>query len=347
MRVRLIASVVLVIFVLGLIGCSANKSATAEASSTVKLQGAGASFPAPLYTRWFKSFGGSRPNVEVDYQSVGSGSGVKSVIDKTVDFGASDAAMSDEEISRVQGGVQLIPMTAGSIVIAYNLPDVKDLKLSRKAYSEIFLGKIKKWNDPEIAKANQGVKLPDTPVNVVVRADSSGTSFVFSKHLSAISPEFDKTVGTNKMPNWPAGTKSKGNEGVTASLMTTPGSVGYVEYGYAKSQNVPFATLENKSGKFVSANTASGQAALASAELPENLIAWNPDPTPPEAYPIVTYTWQIFYKKYDTKKLAAIKELINYQLNDGQKEAEALGYIPLPANVVAKGMAATSGIVSQ
>jgi len=347
MRVRLVAFVVTVIFALAMIGCSANKSATAEASSTVKLQGAGASFPAPLYTRWFKSFGSSRQNVVVDYQSVGSGSGVKSVIDKTVDFGASDAAMSDEEISRVQDGVQLIPMTAGSIVIAYNLPDVKDLQLSRKAYSGIFLGKIKKWNDSEIAKSNPGVKLPDTAVNVVVRADSSGTSYVFSKHLSAISPEFDKTVGTNKMPNWPVGTKSKGNEGVTASIMTTPGSVGYIEYGYAKSQNVPFATLENKSGKFVSANTASGQAALASAELPESLIAWNPDPTTPEAYPIVTYTWQIFYKKYDAKKLAAIKELINYQLNDGQKDAEALGYIPLPQNVVAKGIAASSGIVSQ
>jgi phosphate transport system substrate-binding protein len=283
----------------------------------------------------------------VDYQSVGSGSGVKSVIDKTVDFGASDAAMSNDEISQVPGGVQLIPMTAGSIVIAYNLPEVKDLKLSRKAYSGIFLGKIKKWNDPEIAKANPGVKLPDTAVNVVVRADSSGTSFVFSKHLSAVNPEFDKTVGTNKMPNWPVGTKSKGNEGVTAGVMTTPGSVGYIEYGYAKSQNIPFATLENKSGNYVSASTASGQAALASAELPENLIAWNADPTTAHAYPIVTYTWQIFYKKYDAKKLAAIKELINYQLNDGQKDAESLGYIPLPQNVVAKGMAATSSIVSE
>jgi hypothetical protein len=143
------------------------------------------------------------------------------VIDKTVEFGASDAAMSDEEMQRVPGGVQLIPMTAGSLVIAYYLPEVKELKLSRKAYSEIFLGKIKKWNDPEIAKTNPGAKLPDLPVNVVVRADSSGTSFVFSKHLSAISPEFDKTVGTHKMPNWPVGTKSKGNEVVTASLMTT------------------------------------------------------------------------------------------------------------------------------
>jgi phosphate transport system substrate-binding protein len=331
--------------VLCLAGCNSNSSA--GSGNSVKLQGAGASFPAPLYTKWFKTFGSTHPDVLVDYQSVGSGSGVKSVIDKTVDFGASDAAMSDEEIGRVQGGVQLIPMTAGSIVIAYNLPDVRDLKLSRKAYAGIFLGKIKKWNVPEIAKSNPGVKLPDQPVNVVVRADSSGTSYVFSKHLSAIDPEFDKTVGTNKMPNWPVGTKSKGNEGVTASLMTTPGSIGYIEYGYAKSQNVPFAQLENKAGKYVAANTATGQAALASAELPESLIVWNSDPTGDDAYPIVTYTWQIFYKKYDPKKLAAIQELIKYQLGDGQKDAESLGYIPLPQNVAAKGLAASSGITAQ
>jgi len=347
MKIRHLSFLLACTLILTFAACSGNKSPNGEGGNSVKLQGAGASFPAPLYTKWFKAFGSSRPDVMVDYQSVGSGSGVKSVIDKTVDFGASDAAMTDDEISRVQGGVQLIPMTAGSIVIAYNLPDVKDLKLSRKAYSGIFLGKIKKWNDPEIVKANPGAKLPDTPVNVVVRADSSGTSYVFSKHLSAISPEFEKAVGANKMPNWPAGTKSKGNEGVTAGLMTTPGSVGYVEFGYAKSQGVPFAELENKAGKYVSATTASGRAALASATLPDNLIVWNSDPTGDDAYPIVTYTWQIFYKKYDPKKLAAIQELIKYQLGDGQKEAESLGYIPLPQIVAAKGLAASSTITAQ
>jgi len=329
------------------VACNSNQAAGGNDANSVKLQGAGASFPAPLYTKWFKSFVGTRKDVLVDYQSVGSGAGVKGVIDKTVDFGASDAAMSDEEISRVPGGVQLIPMTAGSIVVAYNLPDVKDLKLPRKVYPAVFLGKIKKWNDPEIAKANPGVKLPDQPINVVVRADSSGTSFVFSKHLSAISPDFDKAVGVNKMPNWPVGTKSKGNEGVTASLMTTPGSIGYIEYGYAKSQNVPFAQLENKAGKYIAADTASGQAALASAELPANLIVWNSDPEGDSAYPIVTYTWQIFYKNYDAKKAAAIQELIKYELNDGQKESESLGYIPLPQNVVAKGLSAASSITVQ
>jgi phosphate transport system substrate-binding protein len=332
--------------VLVLAACNNKTPGSASAANGVKLQGAGASFPAPLYTKWFKAYSSTHPDVQVDYQSVGSGSGKKSVIDKTVDFGASDAAMSDEEISRVPGGAQLFPMTAGSIVIAYNLPEVKDLKLSRKAYTGIFLGKIKRWNDPEIAKANPGAKLPDEPINVVVRADSSGTSFVFSKHLSAINPEFEKSVGTNTMPNWPVGTKSKGNEGVTASVMTTPGSVGYIEYGYAKSQSVPFAALENKAGKFVEASTASGQAALASTNLPDNLIAWSPDPAGDGAYPIVTYSWMIFYKKYDPAKLAAIQDLVKYGLGDGQKEAEALGYIPLPQNVIAKATAAISNLSS-
>src|SRR5215475_12255911 len=268
--------------------------------NTVKLQGAGASFPAPLYSKWFKSYGSSHPNVEIDYQSVGSGSGVKSFIDKTVDFGASDAAMTDEEIGRVDPalGVQLLPMTAGSIVITYNLPDVKELKLSRKAYSGIFLGTVKKWNDPLIAKDNPGVKLPDSPINVVVRADSSGTTYVFTQHLSAINPDFAKDPGTSKMPNWPVGTRSKGNEGVTASVKTTPGSIGYIEYGYAASQKLPMATLENKAGKFVAASTASGQAALAGVSSSPDMLGWAPDPEAAEAYPLVTYTWLILYNTY-------------------------------------------------
>jgi phosphate transport system substrate-binding protein len=326
-------------------GCGGTADPAAAAS--VKLQGAGASFPAPLYNKWFKAYSAAHANVLVDYQSVGSGSGVKSVIDRTVDFGASDAAMKPEDMAKVDGGVQLFPMTAGSIVLAYNLKDVDSLRLSRKAYAGIFLGKITKWNDPAIVEGNPGAKLPDAPVNVVVRADSSGTSFVFSQHLSAINDEFGKSVGANTMPNWPAGTKSKGNEGVTASLMTTPGSIGYIEYGYAKSQKVPFAVLENKSGKFVAADTASGQAALASATLPDNMIAWASDPEVADAYPIVTYTWLICYKKYpDKNKQQAIQDLVKYGLTDGQKDAETLGYIPLPAAVVEKATAAVQNISS-
>jgi phosphate transport system substrate-binding protein len=322
-----------------LIGCSGNKS------NSVKLQGAGASFPAPLYLKWFKNYSTANPSVQVDYQSVGSGSGVKSFMDKTVDFAASDAAMKPEDMAKVDGGVQLLPMTAGAIVLAYNLPEVPNLRLSREDYAGIFLGKITKWDDPAIAKANPGAKLPNTPINVVVRADSSGTTFVFSKHLAAISPEFEKTVGVNNMPNWTVGTKSKGNEGVTASLMTTPGSIGYVEYGYAHSQNLHMATLENKSGNYVAVSTDSSKAALASAQLTPDLIMWVSDPTSPDAYPIVTYTWMILYKKYNNKeKLTALKALVNYGLTEGQKEAEPLGYVPLPDNIVAADKAAIEAL---
>ena len=344
MKIRFWTAVIsFALFVAFLSSCNSNSSS----SESVKLQGAGASFPAPLYMKWFKSYGATHPDVQVDYQSVGSGGGKKSVIDKTVDFGASDAAMTDEEMASVEGGVQLLPMTAGAIVIAYNVDGLNGLNLSRKAYTGIFLGKIKKWNDPAIVAANPGAKLPDLPINVVVRADGSGTSYVFSKHLSAVSEEFDKAVGTNTMPNWPVGTKSKGNEGVTASLKTTPGSIGYVEYGYANSQKLTTATLENKAGKYVAASTASGQAALASATLPDNLIAWASDPAAPDAYPIVTYTWMICYRKYpDAKKLAALKDLLKYSLTDGQKDAEALGYIPLPASVSSKDLAAVQTITN-
>jgi phosphate transport system substrate-binding protein len=307
-------------------------------ASTVKLQGAGASFPAPLYEKWFKSYGETHPNVEIDYQSVGSGSGIKSFIDKTVDFGASDAAMTPEEVGRVDPalGVRCLPMTAGSIVITYNLSDVKELKLSRKAYSGIFLGTVTKWNDPQIAKDNAGTRLPDAPINVVVRADSSGTTFVFTQHLSAISPDFAKGPGVSKMPNWPVGTRSKGNEGVTASVKTTPNSIGYIEYAYARSQNMPMAILENKSGAWVAASPASGQAALASVQMPDNLIAWVPDPEPEAAYPIVTYTWLLVNRKYDKTKLPVLQDVLRYGVTDGQKDAEPLGYIPLPAPVVDK-----------
>src|SRR5208283_3919915 len=223
-------------------------SACSSKGNSVKLQGAGASFPAPLYQKWFKTYSGAHPNVQVDYQSVGSGSGVKSFMDKTVDFAASDAAMKPEDMAKVDGGVQLLPMTAGSIVLSYNLKDVPNLRLSREAYGGIFSGKVTKWSDPLIAKANPGIKLPDQPINVIVHADGSGTTYVFTKHLSAISPAFQTAVGENNMPNRPVGTRSKGNEGGTARILTTPGAIGYVEYVYAHSQNLPVATLENKSG---------------------------------------------------------------------------------------------------
>ena len=320
-------------------------TACGSKEESVKLQGAGASFPAPLYLKWFKSYGAAKPNIQVDYQSVGSGSGVKNFIDHTVDFAASDAAMKPDEIAKVSTGVVLLPMTAGAIVLAHSLKDIPNLKLSRDAYIGIFSGKITKWNDPAIASVNPDAKLPDAPINVVVRADSSGTTNVFTRHLSAVSKEFEQSVGINNMPNWPVGTRSKGNEGITASLMTTPGSIGYIEYGYAQSQKLPMAMLQNKSGNYVAASTASATAALASGQMPADMIAWISDPESKDAYPIVTYTWMLFYKKYDNQaKAKALRDLINYGLTDGQKESEALGYVPLPADVVTKVKAAAETI---
>jgi phosphate transport system substrate-binding protein len=320
---------------LGMISCK--NAATSSEGAAVRLQGSGASFPFPIYSKWFKAYSEAHQNVEIDYQSTGSGAGVKSFIDKTVDFAASDKAMTPAEIARVEGGVQLLPLTAGTIVLTFNVPGVHELKLSRLAYVGIFLGKIKKWNDPAIVKTNPGVNLPGSAINVIVRADSSGTTFVFTQHLSAISKEFAASPGRNDMPAWPVGTRSKGNEGVTASVQTTPGSIGYIEYGYAMSQKMPMAQLENKSGAFITASTASGQAALASVNFPENLIAWVPDPEAKDAYPIATFTWLLCYKKNaDPRKAEVLRNVVTYILTDGQRESESLGYIPLPDAVIAK-----------
>ena len=335
--------------ILAVLLAASSISCTSDSSSPgnkVKLQGAGASFPAPLYIKWFKAYSAANPSTVVDYQATGSGAGVKAVTDKTVDFGASDAAMTPEEMAKIDVGVQLLPMTAGTVVLAYNVEGVDDLKLSREAYVGIFLGKITKWNDPAIAAANPDAKLPDTDINVVVRADSSGTSYVFTKHLSAVSEEFNSNPGVNKMPNWPVGTKSKGNDGVSTSITTTPGSIGYVEYVYAKGVKLKTAKLQNKAGKYVESSTESAQAALASAEFSDDLIAWVPDPAADDAYPIVTYTWIIAYKKYpDAGEAKAVKDVLAYCLDKPQQEIGAvLGYVPLPEPVVEKAKAALDNI---
>ena len=313
----------------------------ANSAAAQQLSGAGASFPAPLYQRWAVEYNKLHPNVQVNYQSVGSGAGVKQFTQGTVDFAASDAAMSDEEIEKVKQGVIMIPATAGSIVIAYNLPEVKDLKLSRDAYVGIFLGKITKWNDPAIAKDNPDVKLPDLPINLAFRSDGSGTTFVFTKHLSAISPDFADEVGTDKSVTWPAGAGGKGNEGVTALVKQTPGTIVYVEYGYAVNNGLSTASLQNKAGKFVKPTAESGAATLGHVEFPENLRIWPEDPAGDDDYPIATFTWLLLYKKYsDAAKLKALQEFITYGLTDGQKFSSELGYIPLPAAVVEKSKAA-------
>jgi len=236
-------------------------------------------------------------------------------------------------------GVQLLPMTAGSIVLSYNLPGgPQELKLSREAYAKIFLGQVTTWNDALIAQANPGAMMPNMAITVARRADASGTTFAFTHHLSAISEAWRNGPGTGTTVNWPSSDKfiaSPQNAGVAATIKQTPGAIGYIEYGYAEQGKMATAFLENKDGKYVKPSLESGQAALAGVELPVDLRAWLPDPDGAASYPIVTYTWMLFYKKYSDPKMAeAIREVVKYCLTEGQKVSGEMGYIPLPSNVV-------------
>jgi phosphate transport system substrate-binding protein len=315
-------------------------------NAAIQLQGAGATFPAPLYQRWIAEFSKANPGIQINYQGVGSGAGIKQFTDGLVTFGASDAAMTDAQIAKVKQGVVLIPATAGSIVLAYNLPGVETLKLSREAYVGIFLGKITKWSDPAIAKTNEGVKLPDLNITVCTRSDSSGTNFVFTGHLAAISSDFKSQVGQGTSVTWPTGVAGQGNDGVTALIKQTQGAIGYVEYGYAKNNKLAFAQLQNKAGEFVAATPASGAATLNTTQFPANILrAWPSDPEAKDAYPISTFTWLLLYKTYSDKdKLAALKKFVTYGLTDGQKLSDDLGYIPMPAEVVQKCEAALDSV---
>ncbi len=314
-----------------------NVGITLPFSQTMRVVGAGASFPAPLYKNWFVKLNGEVPQLQFDFQSIGSGAGIERFTIGVVDFGASDIAMTDEQKTKVSRGVLLLPMTAGSIVLAYNLPEVKDLKLTREAYVNIFLGNITNWNDPKIAQANPGVTLPNRPITVVHRSDGSGTTAVFTKHLSDISPEWKKAIGTGTAIEWPTqGTfvGGRGNEGVAALVSQTQGAIGFVEYGFAAKNNLSMAALENKAGKIVAPNNESGSATLAQVELPENLRAFISDPPGEESYPIVTYSWMLLFKKYDDpNKAIAMEAMIQFGLNEGQDQAAQLGYIKLPPNV--------------
>jgi len=310
------------------------------AQDSLRLTGSGATFPFPLYSAWFKAFSAKQKTVSVDYQGKGSGAGIQDFTNHTVDFAASDAAMTDEQISKVPGGVQLLPMTAGEIVLGYNLPGTpKALKLPRDVYPAIFLGKITKWSDPKLKAANPGVSLPDLDITVVRRADSSGTTFVFTSHLSAISEEWKKGPGAGTTVNWPKTDKfvaSPKNDGVTATIKQTPGAIGYVEFAFAKFSKIEMAQLQNRAGQFVSPGGEGGPAALASVPLPPDLRAWVTDPEGAKAYPISTYTLMLFYKENkDPKKAAALRQMVEYCLTEGQKAAAGMGYIPLPENVVA------------
>jgi len=303
----------------------------------VDLVGAGASFPAPLYQRWFQEISQGVPNLQIDYQSVGSGAGVERFTQGLVNFGASDVAMKDDEIAKVERGVYMLPMTAGSIVLAYNLDGVENLQLPRDVYVDIFLGNITNWNDPRIAEANPGVELPDQPITVVHRSDGSGTTGVFTMHLSAISDEWANQVGEGKTVEWPTGIGGAKNDGVTAQINQTPGAIGYVEYGFAQNAGLNMAALENQEGNFIPPSSEAASKTLEAVTLPDDLRAFISDPEGPESYPIVTYTWLLTYQQYPDPEVArSVEAMVQYGLTEGQKVSPELGYIALPPNVVQK-----------
>jgi phosphate transport system substrate-binding protein len=317
----------------------------------VSLQGSGATFPAPLYKRWFLEYYRLHPEVQVNYQPIGSGAGIRQFTEGLTAFGASDAAMSDAEMAKVPAdtGVMLLPMTAGSISMAYNLPGTPPLRLSRRVLADILLGKITDWSDPALAEINKDVKLPALPITFVRRSEGSGTTFAFTNHLTAVSPEWKKEVGVGKSVVWKVGIGAKGNSGVAALIDQTPGAIGYIETGYAELTHLPTASLENKAGNYVKADAKSAQAALAGSEMPPNLRLFIADPAGEQAYPIVTYTWILCHKNYsglrgDPKTSTALKAVLRYCLTEGQQYSESLGYVPLPEQVVQQVLKAVDSI---
>jgi phosphate transport system substrate-binding protein len=327
--------------------------ASCDPLNSVDIQGAGATFPAPLYKRWFLEYYHRHPEVRVNYQAIGSGAGIRQYMADLVEFGASDAAMSDKEIEEAEkknphrGHVLLLPMTAGSVAVCYNVPGApRDLKLSRQAYVDIFLGKIDNWNDSAIAALNPGAELPDLPITVVRRSEGSGTTFAFTNHLSTASKEWKDKVGVGKSVTWPVGIGGKGNAGVAAWIDQTPGAIGYLEYGYAELLGLATARLENKAGRYVAPNLESGLAALEGVSIPDNLRVWIPDSPGTDAYPIVTYTWMLCYTNYHDKpeRAAALKQVLKFCLTEGQKWSAELGYLPLPTPVAERALEAVEKI---
>jgi phosphate transport system substrate-binding protein len=317
----------------------------------VRLQGGGATFPNPIYQRWVTEFQKSRPDIKIDYQSIGSGGGIKGITEKTFDFAGSDAPMSKSEMTAAKDPVVHIPTVAGAVVLAYNLPGVTgELKLTGPVIADIFLGKIKKWNDPAVASLNSGMTLPDMAITPAYRTDGSGTTFVFTNYLATQSEEFKGKIGAAKQVQFPAGQGGKGNEGVTAAVQQTPGGVGYIELNYATANKIAYASVKNKDGNFVKASPKAVSAAGAGAitQMADSLAVniWNQPGA--ESYPISAFTYLIVYKDLsylkDPAKVKALVDFLTWATGDGQKLAEEMDYAPLAAPVRAKVLDVINGL---
>lgn len=308
-----------------------------QAAAATLINGAGATFPYPLYSKWFSEYAKVDPSVKFNYQSIGSGGGIKQITAQTIDFGASDKFLTDDELKAAPGRIIHIPTVMGAVVVTYNIPGVaKGLKLSSEDVADIFLGRITKWNDPKIANDNPGVKLPDQPIIVVHRSDGSGTTAIFTDYLSSVSAEWKGKVGMGASVKWPIGLGGKGNEGVAGQIKTTQYAIGYVELAYAFENKLPYAFLKNKSGHFVEPSIKSTSAAAASAakQMPADYRVSLVNQPGKDTYPIVGFTWLLVYEhQKDPVNGKKLVEFLNWSMRNGQKMAAALLYAPLPANV--------------
>jgi len=317
-------------------------------AQTMQINGAGATFPNPIYSKWFSEYNKMKPQVQINYQPIGSGGGIRQLTNQTVFFGATDGPMTPEQLQAAPGKVLHLPTVLGAVVPVYNLPGTKaELKFNGPVLADIYLGKITKWNDPAIAKLNQGVMLPSTDITVVHRAEASGTTYIFVDFLSKLSPEWMKKAGVATSVNWPVGLGGKGNEGVSGLVQQTPGSIGYVELIYALQNKISYGTVQNSEGEFVPATVASVTAAAASAvkNMPKDFRVSITNAPGKGVYPISSFTWLLLYENpKDKAQSKAMVDFVKWALTDGQKFAPDLGYAPLPAEVVKLEMAALGTI---
>jgi len=315
-------------FILCALGLAAN------AAAQMLINGAGATFPYPIYSKWFDEYAKIDPSVRFNYQSIGSGGGQKQILAQTVDFGASDGPMSDENLAKAPGKLLHVPTVAGADVLTYNLPDNPKLKLDGSTIADIFLGKITRWNDPKIQAQNQGVQLPSSDIIVVHRSDGSGTTYIWVDYLSSVSKEWEARVGRGTSVQWPVGLGGKGNEGVAGQVKQLPGTVGYVELAYAKQNKLPYADVKNASGNYVAPGIESITEALATAKIPDDFRFSMVNPPGERAYPISGATWLLVYEEQkDAAKGKKLVEFLNWAATQGEAMASALDYAPLPGNV--------------
>ena len=314
---------------------------------TIKITGAGATFPNPLYSKWFSEYNKLHPNVQINYQSIGSGGGIRQITNRTVFFGATDGPMTDDQLLAAPGKILHFPTVLGADVPVYNLAGVNDLKFTGPLLADIFLGKVTKWNDAQIAKVNPGVNLPGTDITVVHRSDGSGTTYIWVDYLAKVSPEWKSKVGVNTSVKWPVGVGGKGNEGVAGLVQQTPGSIGYVELIYALQNKISYGAVQNAAGEFLKATEAgvTKAAEAAAAKMPADFRVSITNPPGAGVYPISSFTWLLLYESPQDKAQAKIMvDFVKWALTDGQKFAKELGYAPLPKNVVDMEMQALAKI---